>query len=309
MRAVLAVCLCLSLASPLALPGAAPVALAAERFAGLAVERGQRPLPAPPAIAMPPEALADSRPATGGRGVVKALLIAPTDRYRHAVLGDGIEAGGLRVITEGGLMMEVRLPADAVFEDLRPRLVDLTGDGRDEVLAVKAYRDRGAALALYEARDGALVQIGETPAIGKPNRWRNPAGTGDFDGDGRMDLVEVTTPHIGGTLRLWQWRDGRLHAGATYGGVSNHAIGSRALDLSAVLDLDGDGDDELLIPADGRRTLLALDLKAQGWQLRDRLDLRAAVDGDFAVSRTEADALVAEIGIPLADGTTLRLTR
>jgi hypothetical protein len=291
-----------------ALWAAAAPAAADWRELGVSVRQGGPPLPAPPPVALPAEALADSRPAIGDSGIVKALLIEPTDRYRHGVLGDAIEAGALRVITEGGLMLEERLPPDAVFEDLRPRLVDLTGDGGDEVLTIKAYRDRGAALALYGLLGGELALLDETPAIGTPNRWRNPAGTGDFDGDGRTELVEVTTPHIGGTLRLWRWRDGRLSAGPTFAGVSNHAIGSRALDLSAVLDLDGDGDEELVIPAMGRRELLALDLRDESWRIVARLRHASPIVSDFVASDMDGNGRT-DIGYRLDDGTTVRLMR
>lgn len=275
---------------------------------GIRVESGGPPLPVAAPIALPPEALADSTPATGSRGILKALLIAPTDRYGHGVLGDAVEAGGLRVITDGGLQLEYRLSADDVFEDLTPRLVDLTGDGRDEVLLVKSHRERGAALALFEATEGALVLIGETPALGTENRWRNPSSAGDFDGDGRQEVVEVETPHIGGTLRLWRWQDGRLEAGAEFAGVSNHAAGSRALGLSAALDLDGDGDDELLVPDRARRALLLLDLRDGAWVERARLPHKAPIAGDFLVGDLDGTGLP-DVGYTLADGTVVRLLR
>ncbi|MGP1257057.1 MAG: FG-GAP repeat domain-containing protein [Kiloniellales bacterium] len=275
---------------------------------GIRVETGALPLPAKPFVALPSEALPDSLAAIGTAGIVKALLVAPTDRYGHAVLGDGIEAGGLRVITDGGLILDVLLPPEAVFEDLQPRLLDLTGDGRDEVLVIKAYRDRGAALALYGVVEEELRQLAETPAIGTPNRWRNPAGIGDFDGDGRLDVVEVQTPHIGGILRLWTWRDGDLVPGPELSGLSNHASGSRSLDLSAVLDLDGDGDDELLVPEMGRRSLVALDLQGGSWVRMGRLEHPAAIVSDFIVEDLDGNGHD-DVGYVLADGTVVRLLR
>ncbi|CAE7922149.1 purA, partial [Symbiodinium necroappetens] len=279
----------------------------ADSFAdlGIRVTTGRAPLTVDSPVALPPEALPDSRPTIGDAGIVKALLIAPTDRYGHGVLGDAVEAGGLRVITDGSLVLEIRLPQEAVFEDLVPRLLDLTGDGRDEVLVVKAYRDRGAALSLYGTTEEGLRLLGETPAIGRSNRWRNPAGAGDFDGDGRLDLVEVQTPHLGGVLQLWGWGEGGFQPGARFAGVSNHAIGSRSLDLSAVLDLDGDGDDELLLPEMGLRGLLALDLRDGAWVRRARLEHAAPIAGDFVVEDFDGNGR-ADVGYPLADGTFVR---
>jgi len=59
-----------------------------------------------------------------------------------------------------------------------------------------------------------------------PNRWLNPLGVGDFDGDGRLDIALVATPHIGGRLRLYRYQPGRLTLFAERSGVSTHRIGS-----------------------------------------------------------------------------------
>ncbi|MEK9965183.1 MAG: hypothetical protein VW582_02335 [Rhodospirillaceae bacterium] len=45
--------------------------------------------------ARPPDILADGELTHGTRDIVRAWLTDPTDRYRHAVLGDAVEAGGL----------------------------------------------------------------------------------------------------------------------------------------------------------------------------------------------------------------------
>ena len=153
-----------------------------------------------------------------------------------------------------------------------------------------------------------LRQLAETPAIGTPNRWRNPAGVGDFDGDGRLDVVEVQTPHIGGILQLWSWRDGDLAPGPKLSGLSNHAIGSRSLGLTAVLDLDGDGDDELLLPDMGRRGLVALDLRDGVWVSKGRLEHTAAIVSDFVREDFDGNGQD-DVGYVLADGTVVRLLR
>ena len=63
-----------------------------------------------------------------------AELILPTDRYGHAVLGDALEWGGLRMTLADGRQERVTLPETRVFEDVEARLADVTGDGLPEVV-------------------------------------------------------------------------------------------------------------------------------------------------------------------------------
>ena len=199
--------------------------------------------------------LSDAQP-TLVVGTLAAWLIHPTDIYRHGILGDQVEASGFHLgfLRVGG-SFNLTLPPGSVFEDLRVRLVDLTGDGQTEFVVIRSYLDRGAALAFYRLVDGKIEHLAETPPIGIANRWLNPAGAADFDGDGRVEIAYVETPHIGGTLRVWELVDGELRQEQAVAGFSNHAIGSRELDLSAVLDWNGDGVPDLAVPANGRRSL------------------------------------------------------
>lgn len=191
----------------------------------------------------------------GQRDVAFAWLTGPTERYRHGVLGDAIEASGLAVEMADGRRLDFALDAGSVFEDRYPRLHDLDGDGHDEILVVRSYLDRGAALAVLGIEDGRLALKAETPAIGTANRWLNPVGAADFDGDGATEIALVQTPHIGGTLRLYRWQDGRLTDVHRAEGFSNHAIGTRELGLSAVIEANGDGVPDLAVPGADRRTL------------------------------------------------------
>jgi hypothetical protein len=149
-----------------------------------------------------------------------------------------------------------------VFEDLEPRIADLDGDGREEVLVVKSYLKRGSALAVIGMRNGKAAILAETPAIGTPNRWLNPAGIADFDGNGSTDIALVIMPHAVGRLELWSWRNG-LSKTRALGNTSNHAIGSRALRMSAVTDFDGDGLADLAIPSFERRHLRLIGFKGK----------------------------------------------
>ncbi|PMR68583.1 hypothetical protein CR158_22340 [Halomonas heilongjiangensis] len=37
-----------------------------------------------------------------------------------------------------------------------------------------------------------------------PNRWLNPVGVADLSGNGEAEIAAVTTPHIGGVLRVYR---------------------------------------------------------------------------------------------------------
>lgn len=213
--------------------------------------------PAIPASTPAPDALPDTE-VTSGQTVRAAYLIRPTRRYGHGILGDAVEAGGFRVVFSDGRTAEFILPADSVFEDRRVRLADVDGDGRDEAIIVHSYLNRGAALAVYRLRDGKITPLAETPALGTPYRWLNPIGVADFDGDGRKEIALVTTPHIGGTLKLYRLQGGRLAEAGSRWGFSNHWIGSREQDISAVLDFNGDGIADIAVPDQTRTRLLVI---------------------------------------------------
>ena len=205
----------------------------------------------------------------------------PTGRYAHGVLGDRIEAGALVVDGGAGSPRTVRLPETDVFEDLTPRVVDLDGDGVNEIVTIRSSVSEGGSIAVYQLRGDGLELLGRTPSIGQPNRWMNVAAIEDFDGDGVLDLAIVETPHIGGILKLWsggEMLQGRATLLARQSGVSNHAIGSRELDLSEPVRRDG----ELLlaIPDVGRDRLRLLQytpLNGGMWLDRGSLDLTGRV--------------------------------
>lgn len=210
---------------------------------------------APRSEARRPDMLPDGIVTEGDNGIAAAWLTGPTDRYRHGVIGDAIEASGLSVLLADGRELSFRLPPDSVFEDRRVRLADMDGDGDPELLVVRAYLDAGAALTVLDVVDGALRIVAEATAIGTPNRWLNPVGVADFDGDGRPEAAVVITPHIGGVLTLYRMQDGRLKRVFAETGFSNHAIGSPVLDMAAVVDADGDGIRDLVVPDAVRRGL------------------------------------------------------
>ena len=168
--------------------------------------------------------------------ITAARFSQPTSRYDHGILGDAEEWGQLEIDVRGVSPDKAsdvdahhkatylfRLPQDHVFEDVAPRLVDVTGDGRPEVIVVETDVRRGAALAIYDSTG----KLAETPHIGTRNRWLAPIGAADFDGDGHIEIAYIDRPHLAKTLRVWRYKDGRLREVASLAGLTNHRIGER----------------------------------------------------------------------------------
>lgn len=233
-----------------------------------AAEPPARPVP-------PPGALPDGRVAIGTAQVARAWLAAPTSRYDHGVLGDAIEAGSLVIERRDGRRGSVTPGREAVFEDLFPRIASI--GGRDWIVVVKSYLDRGSALAVIDP--DSMTIAAETPPIGRPHAWLNPAGIADFDGDGATDIALVRQPHVVGRLELWSWKDRKLTKAAEITDVANHFIGSRALGMSWAADFDGDGHSDLAVPSLDRRTFRIIGFAPQVRDIaRVRLPARIATN-------------------------------
>jgi len=218
-------------------------------------------------------------------GIVSAWYSPPTRRYGHGVLGDGIEGGGLAAKDSKANLYKYQLPDDSVYEDITPRLADLDGDGRAEIITIKSFLNAGASLAVYGLRKNKLRLIASTPPIGLPNRWLNIAGIDDFNGDGFIDIATVVTPHIGGTLEIWSYIDGRLIKTASEYGFSNHFIGSRNLDLSAIADVNNDGRPDIAVPGAARRQLRIMTLSGNRLEKIDAIDLPDKIDANIGFLR------------------------
>lgn len=200
--------------------------------------------------------LPDGRVATGQGDIVEAWYSEPTTRYGHAVLGDGIEAGALKVKNLHGETYTFRLPTSEVFEDITPRLADLDGNGTTEVITILASRSMGASIAVFGLNGNAFVKLAQTPFIGRSNRWLNIAGISNFGGGRLPEIAAVITPHLAGILQFYRMQNGKLVLVTQAAGYSNHFIGSNELRLSTVADVNGNTVPDLILPSLSRNELL-----------------------------------------------------
>jgi len=178
--------------------------------------------------------------------IVSARYTDPTDRYPHGALGDEGEWDRLEVTVRAervigdpdaplfrgtrDLTFEFVLPPSLVWEDTAPRLWDVTGDGRPEIVAVQSHQDLGARLLVLGLVDGQPDFLAATEFIGTRFRWLAPVGTADLTGDGFTEIAYIDRPHLAQVLRIVSLRpedDGwALVEIAQRAGLSNHRFGA-----------------------------------------------------------------------------------
>ncbi|MFW8594638.1 FG-GAP repeat domain-containing protein [Cribrihabitans neustonicus] len=187
----------------------------------------------------------------GGQYPAKACYTGNPEQapYGHGVLGRTPEWQRLVIFRPRGGQQEISQP-DHIFEDTAPRLADVTGDGRPEILAVQSSFSLGARLVIY-GLEGGPEPLAATPYIGRRNRWLAPVGAADLDGDGHVEIAYVDRPHLAKVLRIWRFKEGALTEVASLPGVTNHQIGQEV--ITAGLRACGAGPELLLVSADWRR--------------------------------------------------------
>ncbi len=251
--------------------------------------------------------LSDTRVVSDEFDRILAALIVPTDRYAHGVLGDDIEAGGFGIV--GGLAainatrVAILLDEPDVIEGISPMLADVDDDQIVEVIVTVANANTGARIVAYEI-DGTVVA--ETEPIGRGNRWRNQLAVAPTGPDGEVELIDVRTPHIGGTLQFFQRSGERFELVAAIDGYSTHEIGSRNLDLGIVTDADGDGRLDVVLPTHDRRELHAVARTADGAEVVGSLPLDAPLSTNVAAQHPGDDPDAGVIyAVGTSDGTVL----
>ena len=179
---------------------------------------------------LPEQAIAKS---VNGRFYAQYAM--PTSKYSHGVLGDQIEAEKL-VVVRDSTFYELVLAENFVFEDIRPRLYDVDGDGDMEIITIRTDLTNGAGIAIYKIQDGEIREYSSIREIGKSNRWLNIVAIDDLDNGGIVEIVWIETPHIGGVLKIARISNGVLDVISEEAGYSNHGLGDRNLCLSVLTD-------------------------------------------------------------------------
>jgi FG-GAP-like repeat len=195
----------------------------------------------------------NSQVVRGSKDIAWAWLGTPTMRYPHKALGENTHAGSLHVMitNAAGKLQEIsyELPFNRVFEDRFARLVDLDGDGRDEIILIESDALKGSAtvvLALQNSNTAKslnklpeLVERARSPHTGSTFRWLNPVGVADFDSDGKLDIASVITPHIGGLLTLYHYAPPKLEPFAQAMDTSNHRMGDLEQQVAVIVEQKG----------------------------------------------------------------------
>lgn len=215
--------------------------------------------------------------AAGEETMTGARYITPVERYGHFALGRPHEYASVSASTSSGRTLMLTLPEHEVFEDLAPRLVKLAAGEPETILAVVSGRDSGARLVLIGLSGNGLAIGAQSAAIGTPNRWLNPVGVADLDGDGRAEIAAVITPHIRGILKLYRRKGGDLVEIAALDGFSNHVYGTTELSLSTPL--SSAGRMRLLVPDATRRQLRIIALENGRLVETGRCAVSAAITG------------------------------
>ena len=246
------------------------------------------------------DALPDARLLDDGSGRL-LLLTGPTMRYGHGVLGDEVEASSITLIAffpTPRVIRRIPLPAPNVVEGIAPIWVDLTGDGRREIIVTVSNPDRGAQVTVF-SEDGEVLATG--PAIGRGFRWRHQLAVAPFGRDGALELADVLTPHLGGVVEFYRWRNDTLQVVAQVPGYTSHVLGSRNLDMAVAGDFDGDGRTELLLPTQSRTALGAIRRTETGAEVAWTIAVGDQVSTNLAAVVLKGGRLA--IGVGRADHT------
>ena len=243
-------------------------------------------------------ALGDSRIVMSADGL-GAILTDPTADYPHGVLGDRVESASFAIFDpESVEVLAVgTAPDGTVFEAISPMWADVDDDGRDEILLTASDDRGGARLVVYDTEARLLAQ---SPPIGNGSRWRNLLGVGPLGPNGETRIVDVQTPHIGGIVQWFSFEPPSLVLRAAISSFSTHRIGSRNLDQGVIVDTNGDGRLDVLVPSQDQTVLVVLTEGPEEAEVTLEIPLEGSLATNVSAVRL-LDGRVA-VALGLADG-------
>ena len=266
-----------------------------------------------------------------------SLAIDPTHDHRIGIVGGGRNEDDTFTYyfdaewraDPGYPNLEPGFPVDLAAQPISdPAIVDLDGDGDLEIV----FSDAADRIQVYRC-DG--TPLPGWPVQVSTQLSDSPVAIGDLNGNGELSVVIGTTNGLiaaydaggtlmqgwpsyvgveapvylaigavggpypraviagaGGALGYWDWH-GERYPGAVHRGWTSRTISS----APAVGDLDGDGDNEVVVAASG--SVYAFPMDDYGWNIF--LDLEDQVTGGVTLGDFDLDGNV-EVVVPLANG-------
>lgn len=228
----------------------------------------------------------DARLVMNKVGQIALYANSTNQRYVHGIMGDDIEGATLIVLdvkdSEIRILARVDLPGEDVYEGLAPFWADLDGNGTEDLVTTVSNSTFGAKLRAYMWDGNKIKQEIDGPAIGQGNRWRHQLTAGAFGANGAIEIADVLTPHINGTLEFYRIDGSSLSVVASYPNVTTHAIGSRNLDQTAAGDFNGDDQPEVLVMNTDRNAIIAVQHGNNGAEEAWRVDAGDVITTNFA---------------------------
>ncbi len=227
-------------------------------------------------MSLPLNVQPDARMVMNQNGQIALYANSTDQRYVHGIMGDNFEGSTLIILdikdSEIRILARVDLPGEDIYEGIAPFWADLSGNGVEDLVTTVSNSTLGAKLRAYIWDGSQIKQEVDGPAIGQGNRWRHQLGAGALGPNGEIEIVDVLTPHIGGTLEFYRLDGSSLKIVEKFPSVTTHVIGSRNLDQTAIGDFNGDGQAEVLTLNMGRNHIIAVQHTENGAEEVWRLD-------------------------------------
>ncbi len=215
-------------------------------------------------------ALRDARPVVNQNGLIAIYAGATNQRYVHGVLGDDFEAASLVILnvteTEFGIVAQIDLTGEDVFEGIAPFWADINADGSDDLVTTMS-NSTGTWLRVYPFAEGQFLEpVIDSPSTGQANRWRHQLAFGAFGPEGENELVAVRTPHLGGVIEFFRYNaeTNALDLVIEQAGYTSHVIGTNNMDMAVGGDFNGDGQLEMILLSQDRTRVISVQHTSEG---------------------------------------------